>query len=48
MLMARHWSTQALFMAAALPALVSTFTMIVLRATLKTPTPASDIAPAGH
>ena len=38
MLMARHWTTQQLFLAAALPALVSTITMIVLRATLDTRT----------
>jgi AAHS family 4-hydroxybenzoate transporter-like MFS transporter len=48
MLMARHWSTQQLFMAAALPALVSTITMIVLRLTLKTPTPTGEVAPIAH
>jgi AAHS family 4-hydroxybenzoate transporter-like MFS transporter len=48
MLMARHWSTQQLFMAAALPALVSTITMIVLRFTLKTPTPTGEVAPIAH
>jgi hypothetical protein len=31
MLMASHWTTQQLFMAAALPALISTITMVALR-----------------
>jgi AAHS family 4-hydroxybenzoate transporter-like MFS transporter len=37
MLMARQWTTQQLFLAAAVPALISTITMIVLRLTMKTP-----------
>jgi MFS transporter, AAHS family, 4-hydroxybenzoate transporter len=37
MLLARQWGPQQLFLAAAIPALVSTITMIVLRFTIKLP-----------
>lgn len=48
MLMARHWSTQQLFLAAALPALISTITMIVLRVTANTSAPSGEAVPIAH
>jgi predicted MFS family arabinose efflux permease len=37
MLLARQWGPQQLFLAAAVPALISTITMIVVRLTIKLP-----------
>jgi AAHS family 4-hydroxybenzoate transporter-like MFS transporter len=48
MLMARQWTTQQLFLAAAVPALISMLTMIALRLTLKSPSPAGDALPVAH
>jgi AAHS family 4-hydroxybenzoate transporter-like MFS transporter len=48
MLMANKWTTQQLFMAAALPALVSTLTMVVLRFTMAPTSPTGAPAPIGH
>jgi len=48
MLMARHWTVQQLFLAAALPALISMMTMIGLRLALKSPSPAGDAMAVAH
>jgi len=48
MLMARHWTTQQLFLAAALPAFISMLTMIVLRLTMKAPATSADVIPVAH
>ena len=50
MLMARHWTTEQLFLAAALPALISTITMIVLRATMGdgSPAPSRSVSVQAH
>jgi AAHS family 4-hydroxybenzoate transporter-like MFS transporter len=48
MLMANKWTTQQLFMAAALPALISTITMVVLRFTMPATDPTGAPAPLAH
>jgi AAHS family 4-hydroxybenzoate transporter-like MFS transporter len=47
-LMGRQWSSQQLFMAAAVPALISAVTIFMLRFVMKVPAAAGDAAPAGH
>ena len=48
MLMANKYTTQQLFMAAAVPALISTLTMVVLWFTRTTPADSGVAAPVGH
>jgi AAHS family 4-hydroxybenzoate transporter-like MFS transporter len=44
-LMGRQWSSQQLFMAAAIPALISTLTIFILRFVMKVPAAADRAAP---
>ena len=48
MLLAREWGTEQLFYAAAVPALVSTLTMVALLFTMKLPAQAAAARPVGH
>ena len=49
-MMAAQWTNQQLFWAAAVPALVSTLTLVALRFAMKghAPAPSAGAAPIGH